>query len=454
MSTEPTADSGSTQTDEQTIGGSTNTADSSITQPDEQTIGDSTNTADSSSTQPDEQTIGDSTNTADSSSAQPDEQTIGGSTNTADSSSTQTDEQTIGDSTNTADSSSTQPDEQTIGDSTNTADSSSTQPDEQTIGDSTNTVALLEACVLNADHDALQEHLENNKTKQSMLDRCLMLGLQIVQKEEQTLVHVAPTLQLLWRFGAKWNPDSLLEHHMTPYHLICLSAGDHHDLLDLLIQSSERTLLHVNDDSDYTALMYAVENANINCLRILITHGAEVNIDKTKEQAISLAYAELQNQSKHSSIFKAGIFDLLLDNVVDVNKALSLAIALDRVECMKKLIAKGANLDNNDGYVWKMSSEYGRVDLLNCLLDHGIDKDVKDKNGRNRLWWVTKSGKVDAISYLLDLGVKMPIYTSVACYEHCEHCVMDTLVLDKLENIPRTLLWKLFVWIRWRLFNC
>ena len=315
-----------------------------------------------------------------------------------------------------------------------TADSSSTRTDEQTIGDSTNTVALLEACVLNANHDALKEYLKNNQTEQSVLDRCLMLGLQIVQKEEQTMVHVAPALQLLWHFGAKWNTDSLLEHQMTPYHLICLSAGDHHDLLDLLIQSSEQTLVHAKDYYEYTALMYAVENANINCLRILIAHGAEVNIDKTKEQAISLAFAELQDQSKHSSIVITGIFDLLLDNVVDVNKALSLAISLDSVECIKKLIAKGANLDYNNGYVWKMLSEYGRVDLLKCLLDHGIDKDVTDKNGRSLLWWVTKSGKVDAISYLLGLGVKVPIYASEACYEHCEHCGIDTLVVDQQEQ--------------------
>ena len=202
----------------------------------------------------------------------------------------------------------------------------------------------------------------------------------------ETMVHLAPVLQLLFQFDAKWNPDSLLEHHMTPYHLICLSAGDHHDLFEFLIQSSQRILVHAEDYYEDTALMYVVENANINCLRILITYGAEVKLDKTKEQAIFLAFAELQYQSKHSSSFLTEMFDLLQDNVVDVNKALSLAIALDSVECMKKLIAKAANLDNDDGYVWGMLSEYGRVDLLKCLLDHGIDKDVTDKNGRSLLW--------------------------------------------------------------------
>ena len=315
-----------------------------------------------------------------------------------------------------------------------TADSSSTQPDEQTIGDSTNTVTFLEACILNADHDALQEHLENNKTEQSMLDRCLMFGLQIVQRKEQAMGRVAPALKLLFQFGAKWNVDSLLEHQMTPYHLICQSAGDHCKLLDLLIQSSERTLLHVTDYYDYTALMYAVANANINCLRFLITHGKEVITDRHKRNLIILAINELQDHSIQSPITMTEIFDLLLNNGADVNIALSKAISLGRVECIKKLIVKGANIDYRDGYVWQMTAGYG-VDMLNCLFDRGIDKDVTDEDGRSLLWWVTQNGKVATIRYLLDQGVKLPTYVSKTSHDECKHCGVELLVLDTKHQI-------------------
>ena len=334
----------------------------------------------------------------------------------------------------TADSSSTQPDEQTIRGSTNTADSSSTQPDEQTIGGSTNTVALLEACILNADHDALQEHLENNKTEQSMLDRCLMLGLQIVQRKEQEMGRVAPALKVLFQFGAKWNVDSLLDHQMTPYHLICRSAVDHYKLLDLLIQSSEQTLLNAKDCYDRTALMYAVENANINCLKSLITHGAEVITDSHKRNLILLAINELQDHSKQCPIIMTEIFDLLLDNGADVNKALSQAISLGRVECIKKLIVKGVDIDYDDGYVWRMTAGYG-VDMLNCLFDRGIDKDVTDQDGRSLLWWVTNRGNIATIRYLLDQGVKVPTYVSKTSHDECKHCGVELLVLDTKHQI-------------------
>ena len=62
------------------------------------------------------------------------------------------------------------------------------------------------------------------------------------------------------------------------------------------------------------------------------------------------------------------------------------AISLGRVECIKKLIVKGANIDYRNGYVWRMTAGYG-VDMLNCLFDRGIDKDVTDQQGKSLLWW-------------------------------------------------------------------
>ena len=314
--------------------------------------------------------------------------------------------------------------------------SSSTQPDEQPIGGSTNTVALLKASILNADYGALQEHLETNHTEQSMLNRCLMLGLQDVQRKMQKMERVAPALQLLLQSGAKWNSDDAFEHQMTPYHLICKSAGDHHELVELLIQSSKRTLLGAKDYYRYTALMYAVKNANINCLRSLIAHGACVKIDYTyvEKQPICLAIHGLKDHSKHSSIIMTLIFDLLLDNGADVNKAMRTAMSLGNIESMKKLIAKGAKLKHDNGYDWKLMAKRGPVNLLRCLYNSAFGKGYTGQNGRYTLWWVTQSGQVDAIRYLLDLGVTMPTHMRVhmaeACHELCKHCGRDTLVLD------------------------
>ena len=80
----------------------------------------------------------------------------------------------------------------------------------------------------------------------------------IVQKQERELSQVAPTLLLLLEFGAQWINNALLENEKTPYHLICQSSGDHHELLDLMLLSYGRALLDTEDCSNRTALVYVI----------------------------------------------------------------------------------------------------------------------------------------------------------------------------------------------------
>ena len=48
---------------------------------------------------------------------------------------------------------------------------------------------------------------------------------------------------------------------------------------------------------------------------------------------------------------------------------------------------------------------------------------------------VTESGKVDALRYLLDLGVKVPTYVSKTRHDECKHCGVELLVLDTKHQI-------------------
>ena len=130
---------------------------------------------------------------------------------------------------------------------------------------------------------------------------------------------------MLLQSGAKWNSDVLLDEQKTPCHIICESPGDHHELLDLMIKSSQRTILDTQDNRRRTAVMYSVQNANINCLKCLIANGADVNIECGKYQQwcpIIEAIHKLGYGYAHTSDnLSADIFDILLDSVVKVNKS-------------------------------------------------------------------------------------------------------------------------------------
>ena len=247
--------------------------------------------------------------------------------------------------------------------------------DELSTKSTTNILRFLETCILHADHKALKKYLVNNRVQQSDLDSCLLRGLRIVLRGVRRLCYVAQSLTILLQFGAEWNGKAILK--ITPYHIICASPGDHHELLDLMIKLYPRTSIDTQDCDYGTALLYAALKANIKCFECLIANGANVNIG---------------GGYKYSFVLPA----------------------------------------------WAAVAHLGNIDMLRYMFNHGFNKDSTDPGGRSVLWWVVHSGKVEAVRHLLALGVAIP---SVAPDMHeipseqCEENRLITHVQDtKLEQ--------------------
>ena len=195
--------------------------------------------------------------------------------------------------------------------------------DEPTSRSLTNTYEFFqffESCVLDADHKALEEHLVSNPVQQTDLDICLIRGLLIVQRNQRELSHLAPALTLLLQSGAKWNNDALLADQKTPYHMICESPGDHHELLDLVMKASQQTIIDRQDFEHRTALMHAVRSANMNCVKCLLANRADVHIRHDRQSsAIREAIKMMGNDHQPTSVNR-DIFDLLLTDGVIIDK--------------------------------------------------------------------------------------------------------------------------------------
>ena len=317
----------------------------------------------------------------------------------------------------------------------------------------TNTPTFLETCVLDADYKALKEHLVNNQVQQSDLDRCLLRGLQIVQRKERELSDVAQALTVLLQSGAKWNKHTLLADHKTPLHIICESPRDHHELLDLMIKSSQRIIINTQDIDACTALLYAVRNENANCVKCLIANGADVDIgyDTYTSKTRFLNSMKLLNpimeairllsfcSGNSSNVIMSKIFDLLFDAAVEKNKGhfrscktyIVCAVTFRNVHSAKKLIKIGAPLDAitcENYYVWELVARMGNVELLKCLFSRGIDKN-STHHKHSILWQVCHIGNIEAVRYLLDIAVAIPTYTPKVRQRKCDKCKENILIM-------------------------
>ena len=344
-----------------------------------------------------------------------------------------------------------------------TIETTQTLSHESTPGSSTHTDYWSVSCLFDADHDDIKEHLKNKQVEQSMLDEYLLSGFQMVQRKDRQLGQVAHALKLLLEFGAKWKDGALLEDQMTPLHLICQSNGDNHELLDLIITHFHGTLINSKSHDGSTALLYAVKNANIKSVKSLIANGASVNLEdddygshwgfnsssssaqKTLSPIVE-TIKRLQPQSEYSSIVMTNILDLLLDSGVNVNQPyrrvmpIHYAIIYGNALCVKKLLEKGARLSAN---LWSEVARMGSVELLKYMLERGIDKEYTDIKGKSLLSYVVKSFNVDAIRYLLDLGVTMTSCATRADEMSCKHCGKNRLLInadaEDKEQVPHIL---------------
>ena len=317
----------------------------------------------------------------------------------------------------------------------------------------TDAVSLLGTRFFDVDRKTLEEYLKNNQVQQCTLDEKLMTGFHMVQGQDRKMSDVAPTIKLLLLFGAKWKDGALLNDRMTPYHIICQSTGDHDELLDLTITVCGRALINSQSHDGSTALLYAVQNANIKCVKTLIANGASINVDngsffvsfdKTLNPITETIF-RLSPRSKYPHSTMTGIFDVLLDEVNNVNMPRSKvcpppivhALLNSNIQCARKLIQKGALLDTYYGdcrYLCNVLATIGNVELLKCLFDLGVDKNMSTFKDRSILSCAVSSGSVEAVRYLLDLGVTVPSCIRPKRRITCKHCRKNNLLVDIMKD--------------------
>ncbi len=138
-----------------------------------------------------------------------------------------------------------------------------------------------------------------------------------------------------------------------------------------------------DENSDSTALEYAVLNSNREMIQVLLLAGADVNTrDKAGRTPLMLLGDDITADAVWDLI-NAGAKVNLRDE--DGNTALIEAASCNNLEVLKVLLDAGAKVDakNNDGETALMSAaEEGHVNNVRALILAGADVTMKDKKGK------------------------------------------------------------------------
>ena len=279
-------------------------------------------------------------------------------------------------------------------------------------GESESTRSLFRDCIV----DALRLQLKRNPASQETLNVCLLTGLRYVQKPSQTHFHGLAAVEVLVEFGAKWDGCTLFLMDKTPYHIIAQCPGDHHGVLNLMINFFGNKSLDAKDSFGCTAVMYAVHTRHFECLRCLIAHGANLNLgNDLRYNNITTPLIDAicaSSASRYSTCVTRDIVNLLLESGVDVDQPCcngfsptKHAIKHNNSYCVRKLIQNGAEFDPI--FMWFCAVFKKNINVLGYLLELGVDKNCIDLHGRNVIWHAVNGDDIRMIFYLLEASVTL-----------------------------------------------
>lgn len=203
-------------------------------------------------------------------------------------------------------------------------------------------------------------------------------------------------LQLLLDNGA--NIESSDNFDMTPLHFVC--AEGYIETVQLLIEAGANT--ESTDSHGGTPLHLACEHGHVKIAQLLLVNGA--NIESTNKQGRT----PLQSACHYDWVEVARF---LLENganieATDIDESTPLHIACEQgnMTLIKLLFQKGATIvrDHDNGMI--TASFYGYCDIVQLLLEKGVDVNIRDENYDTALQAAIRGDEYETAKLLMDRG--------------------------------------------------
>ena len=183
--------------------------------------------------------------------------------------------------------------------------------------------------------------------------------------------------------------------------------------------------VNITDSEGGTSLLYAILNGNARIVELLITSGADVNIQsklKNEDDIVLMADALGGNVECLTQLIKSGTLaaaveqehiDFVTEHEVDINKEIFHEVQQMDLSCVKELIAAGGDVNaacECHGVLPLMLVAFvGHVDYAKMLIDAGADVNTLDMIEASPLMLSAARGHVDCGIELINAGADVNI---------------------------------------------
>ena len=245
----------------------------------------------------------------------------------------------------------------------------------------------------------------------NVVQSLLVKGAMITKKDtngKTALAHAAiqehfSTAKVLKKFGADLNQD-----------LLFASRRGYNKMVNFLI--NEKADIDYISAKSETALTLAIQEQQIETVRILLEHGANTSVQNSKEQTplmIAVLTGEtkivkliFQHQNKNSTSVKIDTTDFI------GNTPLMISAEKGFLEIATLLIENGANVESINRWnetALMFASSKGFREIVSLLLEHGAEIDARDISEKTALLRASQNGHLLTVEMLLLKGASQQL---------------------------------------------
>ena len=185
-----------------------------------------------------------------------------------------------------------------------------------------------------------------------------------------------------------------------------VKSGD----IDTITKQITKSNVNIKDDQGQTALFYAAIENRPDIIDVLISKGGVVNdTDKNEQTVLSYAAQHFDCKCLKKLIANGGKFKSDIQDHKNVTKMLHETVTSDsNVDILEMLIDAGVDIngvDNNERTALMFAARAGNARAVKTLIEHKANVTHTDNHGRNALFYAIENDTPELIDILIGNGI-------------------------------------------------